>query len=213
MVAVIVGATGLVGSELVLKLLESSSITKVISMARRRLGIENSKLHEIVVRNIEEMGQHRADLKGDFYFCCLGTTMKTAGNKENFKKIDFEAIFDFGKIAKSHKAKSFSLVSASGANSRSPIFYSRTKGETELCLKELDFHRLVIWRPGLLMGDRHEFRLSEKILVSLFDKIGPRLPKKISRRFLSPVDHLAHRMLEQGLQTTPGTFTFEPQQI
>lgn len=213
MIAVIVGATGLVGSELVVQLLEETQITKVISLARRRLGIENSKLHEIVVRNLEEMAEHRSELKGDLYFCCLGTTIKNAGSKEKFKKVDFDAIFDFGKIAKSHRAKSFSLVSASGANARSPIFYSRTKGETELSLKELDLNRLLIWRPGLLMGDRHEFRFGERILVSVFEKVGPRLPKRLTQKFLTPVGRLAKRIREQGISTNPGTFTFEPADI
>ena len=213
MIAVIVGATGLVGSDLVVKLLDDSNITQVISLARRKLGLDSSKLKEIVVRGLDEMASHRQELKGDLYFCCLGTTIKAAGSKENFKKIDFDAVFDFGKIAKSHKAKSFSLISASGANSRSKIFYSRVKGETELSLRELDLNRLVIWRPALLVGDRHEFRLSEKLLVAVGKKLGPHLPEALAKRALTPVEHLSFRAAEEGKKTAPGTFIFEPAQI
>ena len=213
MIAVIVGATGLVGSELVLRLLEDADITQVISLARRTLGIDSKKLKEIVVRSLDEMAAHRAELKGELYFCCLGTTIKSAGSKENFKKIDFEAIFDFGKIAKSHRAKSFSLISASGANPRSKIFYSRVKGETELSLKELDLNRLVIWRPGLLVGDRHEFRLGERLLVAAARRLGPRLPQAIARRALTPVGHLAIRILAEGKKSEPASVILEPADI
>lgn len=115
MTAVIIGATGLTGSFLVRRLLDDPAITEVISVSRRSLNIANAKLTEVLVRNLAALPAVAAKLRGEIYFCCLGTTIGAAGSKENFTKVDYAAIVEFAKIAKGQDAKSFALVSAMGA--------------------------------------------------------------------------------------------------
>src|SRR5688500_10362415 len=118
MKAVIAGATGLVGSTLLEKLFKDASFTEIISITRKPLR-EHPKLKQILIENFSEL----PPVTGDVHFCCLGTTIKTAGSKDNFRKVDFDAVLNFAK-----SAKNFILVSASGANAKSPIFYNRLKG-------------------------------------------------------------------------------------
>ena len=114
MIATIIGSTGLTGSLLVRKLLNDPAIKKVISIARRPPEISNPKLTEILVRNLAELPFLASTVCGELYFCCLGTTIKAAGSKENFEKVDHDAVVAFAKIAKAHDATSFTFLSAMG---------------------------------------------------------------------------------------------------
>src|ERR1700688_3853695 len=102
MIAIVIGSTGLTGSFLVRKLLADPAITKAISVSRRPLNISNAKLTEVLVSDLAELPSIESRIRGDIYFCCLGTTIGTAGSKENFEKVDHAAIVAFGKIAKAH---------------------------------------------------------------------------------------------------------------
>ncbi|WPU64108.1 NAD(P)H-binding protein [Peredibacter starrii] len=202
MIAVICGATGLVGSHLIHKLLDDSRIKEVVSVSRSSLRITSSKLKEVICSDFKDLSIKAHELKGDIYFCCLGTTIKTAGSQEKFRAVDYNAVLEFGKIAKSHDAKSFVVISAEGANARSKIFYSRVKGEVEEALKNLNLNHLVIMRPSLLMGERKEFRLGEKIAINVMNGVGKYLPDGIRKRAMTSVDVLASRMLEEAIQST-----------
>src|SRR6202045_2825312 len=131
MIATVIGSTGLTGAFLVRDLLADSAITKVMSVSRRSLNISDSKLTEVLVSDLAELPTIQSKIRGELYFSCLGTTIKAAGSKENFEKVDHAAIVDFAKIANAHDAKSFTLVSAMGANPNSMLFYNRVKGRTE----------------------------------------------------------------------------------
>lgn len=96
-------------------------------------------------------------------FCCLGTTIKVAGSKEAFYKVDYTYVIESARIAKSMGVAGFSVVTAMGSNSKSRIFYNRVKGEVEASLQSLGFPSLQIFRPSLLIGERKEFRRGEKI--------------------------------------------------
>src|SRR5712671_4399209 len=167
MIAILIGSTGLTGSFLVQQLFADSAITKVISISRKPLEVSNAKLTEVLVTDLAEVPSIETKIRGDIYFCCLGTTIKAAGSKESFEKVDHAAIVAFAKIAKEHDAKSFTLVSAMGANARSMIYYNQVKGRTEDDVKALGFRSLIIFRPALLVGPRHEFRLAEKIATGM----------------------------------------------
>src|ERR1700693_460942 len=112
MMATLIGSTGLTGSFLVWKLLADSAITKVTSVSRKSLNIANAKLTEVLVSDLAELPSIESKIRGEIYFCCLGTTIKAAGSKENFEKVDHDAIVAFAKVAKAHDARSFTLVSA-----------------------------------------------------------------------------------------------------
>lgn len=156
-IAVIAGASGLVGSHLLAEALSDSEISQVIVVVRKDLKFDHPKLKQVIVSDFSHLSLHAQELKGDFYYSCLGTTKKQAGSKEKFRQIDYQAVCDFGVIAKNHDARSFSLISSSGANPQSPFFYLRLKGEVEVFLKKLNLNHLNIFRPGLLVGERKEF--------------------------------------------------------
>lgn len=107
MTATLIGSTGLTGSFLVRQLLADSAITKVISVSRKSLNISNANLREVLVSDLTELPSIEWEIRGEVYFCCLGTTIKMARSKENLEKVDHAAIVAFAKSAKAHGAKSF----------------------------------------------------------------------------------------------------------
>ncbi len=198
MIAVIIGSTGLVGSVLLQKLLSDNEIQQVISVSRRSVLIDNKKLKEIIISDLSDLPDHQNALKGDIYFCCLGTTIKSAGSQENFRKVDYDAIVNFGKIAKANNAQSFVVVSAMGANPRSLFFYSRVKGDAEMALQELGLNQLVIFRPSLLIGSRKDFRLGEVVAERIFKSFSCFHPDKINKKLMTNVNGLVDKMIAQG---------------
>ena len=204
MIATIVGSTGLTGSFLVRQLLADSAITQVISVARKPLNISNAKLTEVLVSDLAELPSIESKIRGDIYFCCLGTTIKAAGSKENFEKVDHDAIVAFARIAKAHDAQSFTLVSAMGANARSRIFYNQVKGRTEDDAKALELRSLAIFRPGLLVGPRHEFRLGESIATRTLVPLSRLFPARIRKSLITEAETLATRMLTEGKAAPSG---------
>ena len=198
MIAIIIGSTGLTGSFLVRKLLADSAITTVISVSRRPLTISNAKLTEVLISDLAELSAIESKLGSELYFCCLGTTIKMAGSKENFEKVDHDAIVAFAQVAKAHDAKSFMLISAMGANRSSMFFYNRVKGRTENDVKALGLRSLIIFRPALLVGPRQGFRLSESILTKTLVPISRLLPTRTRKSLITEAETLAERMLAEG---------------
>lgn len=198
MIATLIGGTGLTGSFLVRQLLTDSAITKVMSVSRRSLNISNSKLTEVLISDLAELPTIDSKIRGELYFCGLGTTIKAAGSKENFEKVDHAAIVDFAKIAKGHDAKSFTLVSAMGANANSTLFYNRVKGRTEDDVRALGLRSLIIFRPALLVGPRAEYRLGEKLATKTIVPLSRLLPTRIQRSLITKAETLATRMLATG---------------
>jgi uncharacterized protein YbjT (DUF2867 family) len=198
MIATIIGSTGLTGSVLVRKLLTDSTITKVVSISRTPLGISNAKLTEVLVSDLVELSLIESRIRGELYFCCLGTTMKEAGSRENFVKVDHDAVVAFAKITKAHGAKSFTFISAMGANANSLFFYNRVKGRSETSVSVLGLRSLLIFRPALLVGVRHEYRFTEKLATKLLLPLSRLLPTRIQRSLITEAETLASRMLAEG---------------
>jgi uncharacterized protein YbjT (DUF2867 family) len=213
MIAVICGATGLVGNSLVEKLLKDEAYTSVISVSRKPLVHTHAKLTEILIENLTELDKVQSQLKGTHYYCCLGTTIKAAKSKENFKKVDFDAIIAFAKIANFHNAYSFSVISAKGANEHSPIFYNRTKGQTESALISMKLSRLLIYRPGLLLGERKEKRLLEHCAIACFKPMSYFLPKRLIKTIATDVDRLARKMIDVSNISVKGLTKYESADI
>lgn len=213
MIATVIGGTGLTGSFLVRQLLADSVITEVISVLRKPLPVANAKLTEIFVSDLAELPSIEAKIRGELYFCCLGTTIKAAGSKENFEKVDHDAIVAFAKIAKAHDAKSFSLVSAMGANARSAIFYNRVKGRTEDDVKALGLRSLTIFRPALLVGPRQEFRLGGRIATKTLVPLAQLLPMRIRKSLITEAETLAARMLAEGKAAREGVHVISAKDI
>ncbi|NMH70865.1 oxidoreductase [Bacillus sp. RO3] len=178
-VALVAGATGLVGSHLIDILLKSPEYIKVISFVRRKSGVEHDKLDERVIPFDQMKLLPHEEI--DDVFCCLGTTIKKAKSKDAFRKVDYEYPVQLGKLAKEHGAKQYMVISAIGASSGSPFFYSRVKGELEEDLIALYFPVLHIFRPALLLGERDEFRLGEKAGEIISRALRPVLAGKLKR--------------------------------
>jgi len=159
--ALLAGATGLVGGHVLRVLLADEAYQKITVLSRRGLPLTSPKLQQRLIDF-----DHLADLdvpKVDDVFCCLGTTIKKAGSQEAFRKVDYGYVEALARVAARAGAKQFLLVSAIGANSKSRVFYSRVKGETEAAVQAVGFAGTHIFRPSLLLGDRAESRPAERL--------------------------------------------------
>jgi len=160
--AIVAGATGLIGRELVQKLIGSDEYRVIYLISRRESGLRHPKIKEIIT-NFDLICQMNIAESIDDAFCTLGTTMKKAGSREQFKKVDYQYIIDFANLTIRLGASKFLVISSMGADPKSPAFYNKVKGMTEDALKGMGFKHLVILRPSLLLGNRAEFRLAEKL--------------------------------------------------
>ena len=160
--ALVIGSTGLIGSQLVDILLESEHYQKVVIFVKRESGKSHPKLEQHII-NFDAPETYQHLVKGDDLFCTIGTTIKKAGGQSAFRKVDYEYPIAFSKIAKTNKIKQFLIVSSLGANKDSNNFYLKTKGEIQDFLKDCDFKSVAVLQPSLLLGNRTEFRLGEKV--------------------------------------------------
>jgi uncharacterized protein YbjT (DUF2867 family) len=160
--ALIIGSTGLIGSHLLHQLLDSNDYIKVITFVKRDTGLKHPKLTQHII-NFDPPETYKELVVGDDFFCTIGTTIKNAGSKDAFKKVDFEYPKEFATIALQNNVKQFLIISSLGADANSGNFYLKTKGEIQDFLKECNFESVTILQPSLLLGNRKEFRLGEKI--------------------------------------------------
>lgn len=211
MKAILIGGTGLTGSHLLTYLLNNPLFTEVLSISRQSAGFSHPKLQELII-DLNELAQHRQQLKGDHYFSCLGTTIKKAGSRKKFREVDFAMPYALALIAKFHQGRSFSVISAKGASASSPIFYNQVKGELEEKLRSLDFKTLLIYRPGLLRGERSEQRLAEDLAGKIIKGLAHVIPGKTLSRFTTEAKTLAQVMNENSHQYS-GVHFFESEDI
>ncbi len=160
--ALLLGASGLVGGHCLQLLLEDEAYAKVAVWVRKPLALRHPQLEQLVV-DFARLESYAELAKANDVFCCLGTTIKKAGSQEAFRQVDFTYPLEIAKIAAANGAEQFLLVSSLGANPKSAIFYSRVKGEVEAAITPLPFRAIHIFRPSLLLGERQEMRLGEKI--------------------------------------------------
>lgn len=178
--ALVFGSTGFIGSFLVEFLLKHEAYQSVVTFGRRALEIDNPKLEHHIV-NFDEPESFEQLIDGDDLYCCLGTTIKKAGSKEAFFKVDFIYAFEIAKIAAKNGVNQFLLVSSVGADPNALFFYSKVKGQLEEAIKTLNFWSFHIFRPSVLLGERVETRWGEEIagkIGSFIDSFtGGRLTK------------------------------------
>jgi len=169
MKALIIGATGATGKDLVNILLQDPAYTAIVIFVRRPTGIAHIKLSEIIT-DFDKLEEVAETIKGDVWFSCLGTTLKAAGSKEKQWHIDYEIPVQFAAIAKRNGVNSAVLLSAYGASAASKVFYSKMKGELEEKIESLSFRQYIIFRPGLLLRkdtDRVGERMAAGVLKFL----------------------------------------------
>lgn len=173
--AVVIGASGLIGKTLVRKLLEDNRYNSVKVFVRRSINISNSKLVEHIV-DFDRITDWKNKITGDELYSAMGTTIKKAGSKEAQYKIDVTYQYEFAKAAAENGVSSYFLVSSSGANAESKLFYMKIKGELEEKVKLLPFNKIRIFRPSLLLGERDEKRFGEKATERLLKIVVPLFP-------------------------------------
>jgi uncharacterized protein YbjT (DUF2867 family) len=160
--AVVLGATGFIGEQLVQQLLNDSTFSKVRILVRRPVKLSHPKL-EVEIVNFDNLAEYRHKLgRGDCIFCCIGTTQKKVkGDKNAYRKIDVDIPVNAAKMGKDAGFTNYILVSAVGADAHSKNFYLRLKGEVEREIADLKFKSFHAFRPSILLGERKEFRLAE----------------------------------------------------
>ena len=159
--ALVLGATGLVGKCIVDELIADESIGSIVLFLRRSSGITNNKITEHIV-DFENFASFKELISGDIAFSAMGTTLKQAGSKKAQYKVDYTYQYEFAKAAAENGVSEFHLVSSSGANAKSLIFYTKIKGQLDAAIGELPFKRTFIFRPSVLMGERAEKRQGEE---------------------------------------------------
>jgi len=210
--ALLAGATGLVGNELLQYILQRPAYTKVKVLVRRPLQIEHPKLEQIVV-DFDHLEQYQEHFRVDDVYCCLGTTIKKAGSQETFKKVDYEYPLALAKLAKQGGAQKFLIITALGSDANSNIFYNRVKGEVEEAIKQIGLPSLHIFQPSLLLGDRQEFRFGEKIGVVLSPLISPLMVGSMKKYRPIQAKDVAFAMYLTAQKSLTGTFVYKSDQI
>ena len=204
MKGLIIGATGATGKDLLAKLLEDDTYSEVHCFVRKPMSISHPKLHAHVV-NFDTPEAWADLLHGDVAFSCLGTTLAVAGSKDAQWRVDYDYQYAFAEHCKNNGVPTFVLVSAAGATAQSKLFYNRMKGALEEAVKKLNFPRLLIFQPSVLIRSNSD-RSGENFTVKAFkflNKLG------ILKRYRPmPTEILAEKMLSAVYNFPKGTFTF-----
>jgi uncharacterized protein YbjT (DUF2867 family) len=206
--ALLAGATGLVGSHVLDALLADDTWSQVVTAGRRTTAERHEKLEQRVLdlSAIEAYG----DLpRVDDVFCCLGTTLKRAGSRDGFRRVDHDFVLGLARAGLRRGANQFLLVSAIGADPASRVFYSRVKGEVEAAVRALPYRAVQIFRPGLLLGDRTEFRLGERIAMSLAPIAQPLLLGPLRRYRSIQAGDVARAMVRIAREAPRGPNVWE----
>ncbi len=197
--AIVIGASGLIGSHVTDLLLADSRYAQVRVLVRRSLKMPHPKLDEHIV-DFRKISEQSELLTGDDLFCCLGTTLKQAGSAEARRKIDRDLVIAVARAAEG-RSRRFLVISSVGADARAGNSYTRDKGEMEQAVAALKFDAAIILQPSFFYGDRNENRIGERIGIALAKLFNPVLGKY---RAL-PAETVARAMVSFANQPLQGT--------
>lgn len=210
--ALLLGATGLVGGHCLEMLLQDEHYTHVETVGRRPAARVHRKLKQHVI-DFKTLKVQTNQIKADDVFCCLGTTIKNAGSREAFRKVDYEYPLEVATVASANGAEQFLLVSSLGANARSSMFYSRVKGEIEAAVSALPFDGVQIFRPSLLLGERKERRTGERVAEMSLKLFAFMLRGSFKKYRAVEAVTVAAAMIRVAKQHPKGINIFESDQI
>ncbi len=177
--ATIIGTTGLIGGYLLEELLQDSFYDTVRILIRRPVELTHTKLEKKLVDFADAESFRLALEESDVVFCVIGTThKKVKGDKVSYRKIDYDIAVNAARFCKMNGCETFVLVSSVGANNKSNNFYLQLKGEVEDAVKNIGLKSVHIMRPSVLLGDRKEFRLGEKISKTIMSAFSFLIPAK-----------------------------------
>ena len=160
--ALVIGSTGLIGTELLKIILESPEYFQVVTFVKRDSGIRHPKLIQHLI-DFDQPDTYENLVAGDDFFCTIGTTIKNAGSQNAFRQVDYEYPRQFASFAMQNKVKQFLIISALNADAKSSNFYLKTKGAIQDFLKNCEFESVAVLQPSLLLGNRAEFRFGERV--------------------------------------------------
>lgn len=199
------GASGLVGNEILIQLLNNPLTEKVLVLARSPLGFGHAKM-QVVIVPFDQLDQLEVAEKIDIGFCALGTTLRKAGSKERQQEIDRDYVVSFGKFCQKAGAEKIGVVSSIGANEQSSNFYLRTKGEMEHGISRLGIPLTVFIRPSFLIGPRKEKRFSDKLVQALSFLISPLLFGKAKKYRGIHGSEVARKLIDTTLSKSSGIY-------
>ena len=211
MTATIIGATGLIGNYLLEELLRDAHYNTVRILIRRPVELSHPKLEKKLVDFNDSDSLLVALSNSDMVFCAVGTTQrKVKGDKAAYRKVDYDIAVNAARFCKMTGCETFALVSSVGASSQSKNFYLKLKGEVEEAVKAVGLTSVHIFRPSVLVGDRKEFRLGEKISMGLMKIFSFLVPSKYK-----PVHgkEVASAMITAGKKNTEGYFVYQYKDI
>ena len=200
MKAIVIGATGATGRELIKNLLQNSVIKHILVLTRKKIDVSNPKL-DVHVINFADIDKYRNIIKGDILFSALGTTLKDAKSKTKQFEVDYTYQYNLAKISSENNVKTLSLVSSSGANENSLFFYPKIKGLLESSVKQLSFENIQIYQPPFLIRQSDVMRSNEKIGVFIFKALNS--VGILNSLKPLPVSRLAEKMVDEALKKHP----------
>lgn len=202
----ILGATGLVGAECVRQFAASPRFARVVALTRRPLGTTAPARVESHVIDFERLDDAAHHFRVSHVVCALGTTIRQAGSQERFRRVDHDYALAAARLGLREGTRHFLLVTAIGASARSRVFYNRVKGEVEDAIRALPFRSVTIVRPSLLLGERAESRLGERI-GKLFAGVMPKAYKPVQ------ASAVAATLLRAAVEGQPGIRVIESKEI
>ncbi|WP_149096010.1 oxidoreductase [Paenibacillus terrae] len=206
--AVVVGATGLVGGYVVRELLVQKEYSRVMVVGRRALEIKHPKLEQALI-DWEHPQEAASAFEGvDDVFCCLGTTMKKAGSKEQFRQVDLDYPVLTARLGKEAGAVQMLTISSMGADPESRVFYNRTKGEAEEALADIGLPALHLFRPSLILGTRPERRFGEAAAAVVMKALDGVMTGKLASYRAIPASVIARAMVRIALAHASGVHIY-----
>lgn len=209
--ALLVGATGLIGSHCLQALLNDSTFTEVEAWVRKPLGMIHPKLRIVLIDFPDISRIPYTD--ASHVFCCLGTTIKNAGSQEAFHRVDYEYVVEMAKLAQRSGVEKFLVISSLGASVESSNFYLRTKGEMEKEVINCGLAAVIILRPSMLLGKRNEFRLGEVIGKAVMQVLNFILISKMKKYRAIKASDVSLVMVKLAKENNTGILKIESDQI
>lgn len=207
-IALVAGGSGLIGSKLLPILLSAPEYTRVYALSRRALPTDHPRLANRVVRFDAPLESQLKGLQCNDAYCCIGTTIRTAGSEAAFRAVDVDLIVKYAAFALSAGAERFIMVSSVGADQAAKNFYLRVKGEAEKAVEQLRFRSLSIMQPSMLLGARRELRALELVAQPLMRVVSPLLPGKWSRFRAIDAAEVAAAMYGVGRSLRKGVYRY-----
>lgn len=210
--AIIAGASGLIGSNLLQVLLDSEAYAEVLILVRKPLAVHHQKLKQIVL-NFDDLDKHATGISGHALFCCLGTTRSQTPDKTEYRKIDHDYPVKLAQLAHKNNVKQCHLISCIGADSKSSNGYLKLKGETEDDVKAVGLPALHIYQPSMLIGRKTKLRWDESLINGLMAAVNPLLVGGLKKYRSIPAIDIARAMLIQSIDNETGIMIHQYEDI